>query len=470
MLTSPCGRLDLTRLPADTSGRSHWLLASRSPHRDTPIWFAEFDDQVPSEIISAVVVNTAVLLNDDADTIAYGTKAVDMPTEMVQAVGWGTYCGGLDFVSVARDTAAALYHSDRDPDMPMMLSAGPPNLDRDFNDYPELDDEHRLPGHLWSATISRQAPEPVLLTFAAAASGRFPVLRRRDELPQAHHARTKTTALPKAGPGLSAVTPRHLAGPASQLERPGLVSRYSWPHFTNSERAVITSPCGRLRVGVDFSPARWRILAAESASAPTDWSAEFSAGTPQEIVEDVLDALAAAVHDDSARAGRTALDPGVTLTGQDVHDALDSTGWRAQASENGIIAIADDARSIVTIRNRFGYQGRDPYKELDRPLQHAGMTIRAMAGTGWHATFSEGTPAFLLRAAAQALTSADPVQRDRQSLPLDVIPHLRTIRAPRITRQNAATARSQHRPAASAQTTTPQPTAPAGAPRSGLGR
>lgn len=207
------------------------------------------------------------------------------------------------------------------------------------------------------------------------------------------------------------VTPRYLAG-SSGFGDPGFEPVAKWPHHHLDDgpcQLLVTSPDHRIRIGWfgdDFD--LWKITAAQDAVSPPRWEATFNHTFPPEIVAGLTSALA---HDWDPESDRFLATP--SMYWADSVEPLLDAGWeRLRAAQPGTVELrAPDHQAGAWIDTRsFGREDE---------------TVRLWAGPpGWatraEATFTCDTPGHLVAATAVALTSPEPVVRERHMIHRDV--------------------------------------------------
>ncbi|MGF1425489.1 DUF317 domain-containing protein [Kitasatospora sp. LaBMicrA B282] len=208
--------------------------------------------------------------------------------------------------------------------------------------------------------------------------------------------------------------------------------------------AYLTAPDLRARLaylpeGEDST--LWKISAGPDAFAPPEWLVTFDSGTPTEIVQDFVVALA-----DAYSRGPDHYLGASSLTRTRVFDPLLAAGW-SPATPFSSIQSPDQ---LVRLHRRTGH------------LQHAkemtGDTERWLFEIGpprhiWYATASTHLPDHLLQQLTTAITNPAPAIRHMKRYQLDLLPAQAVVTptAPsplEMARIRAATARSVTMPRA----------------------
>ncbi len=222
------------------------------------------------------------------------------------------------------------------------------------------------------------------------------------------------------------VTPRYLAG-TRWTGDPALAPllELGWPHHHDElGNFYISSPDQTLRVG--YLPegenfGLWRIAAAPDPFAIPAWSGWFSDQAPEEIVHDLLTALAQDYQDDDQRH----------LTGprQTVHAyaPLAEAGWRARFDGRIANITAPDAFARLSFHPRAA-DIREQIVTRTEITQAWWLAAGCDTTADWQATFTLGTPTHLLAAVTAAMANPAPVLRHPDQIPDGHRPHIRIRR------------------------------------------
>lgn len=208
------------------------------------------------------------------------------------------------------------------------------------------------------------------------------------------------------------ITPRYLAGSGGSGDA-GFEPVAHWPRHDLDDdtfcQLLVTSPDGRIRLGWfgdDYEPLQ--ITASENAVGPARWTARFNHNFPPEIAAGFTSALAGDWDADSDR-----LLAAPSMYWADCVSPLLDAGWeRLRAAQPGTVELrAPDRQAGAWIDTRS--YGRED------------ETVMLWAGPpGWdtraEATFTADTPAHLIAATAAAMTSPEPVVRERHMIHRDV--------------------------------------------------
>lgn len=219
--------------------------------------------------------------------------------------------------------------------------------------------------------------------------------------------------------------PRYLAGDSDRTPLADCVpvTEYHWTHWRNSlGEEFACSPSGQIRLArltTPYTDYPWQIVSHWDPFAPArpDWTAYFSWGTPRELLNDWLGALAA------THSGDERLDPllAQALPSQFALAPLAEAGWQHDSRPECTSYTSPDGLATVLL------EGNTADPEQEDPF---GWSISVTHGeSSWDARLGRRTPPLLIRAAVQALASTEPALRHRHELPGDLGPRLCAARA-----------------------------------------
>ncbi|MGW3185726.1 DUF317 domain-containing protein [Kitasatospora sp. NPDC001119] len=168
---------------------------------------------------------------------------------------------------------------------------------------------------------------------------------------------------------------------------------------------------GRIRTG--FIPEQdwntlWKIAVAPAPFSPPRWVANFSDGTPIEIVKAVTTELAAMyIADDDTWLDERTAGPLEWIA------PYTAAGWTPQGVDRDHLTLrSPDHLASITYRRA----GLRPTDDAEQAGQDGRFTIGTVKSAGWYGRFSGATPARILHAASTAVLDPAPVLRYRDAL------------------------------------------------------
>ncbi|MFG3255273.1 DUF317 domain-containing protein [Streptomyces sp. NPDC048172] len=238
---------------------------------------------------------------------------------------------------------------------------------------------------------------------------------------------------PESQPAIQHVSPVYLAGTAPSVHalRPLQEAGFR-QEIDRAGNVRLTSPRGGHHV--DYLPnglthALWCIYEAPDRYTPPSWLAEFTTGTPPEVVEALTTALAKDVHRARSQRRRPQADR--------VLRPLAEAGWHRRENEWEIEFIAPDQLAEVRYDTTPGHPLDPDYQPW---LIHGGRT-HDNGYMDWYGAFTTHAPTRLVTATVERLANTNPVDRAA-----DAVLHPKatvTTTATRSTAPRAAAARSR---------------------------
>ena len=419
VLVDPSERVTLEYQHSADPNHRRWTFTALNHYAPSPYWTAVFDALVPEEILTAFVETMAARLVDGADNYADRHDSTGAAQKSLQAAGWTEQAAPDGSTYLSPDRKACVHMASGTDQRCMGISAAAGH-----------------PGRTWAARLEGQPPPMLALSLTAAMLRPAPALRGRDQVPPGNLAHLTVTEAAVGTVHHVVVAPRYLAGRRSEPLPSALVSARDWASQKYDQRLIITSPDGRLRIGCDEPGRSWQIVASTDSLGDSAWRASFSAGTPDEIVEECLHEFAEHhVRHDSQPTADT-LPYGPSLSGHDIIQPFRMAGWHVAFQRGGVVLIAPDAQATAEVWVPR-YYGDDYEEEFGRRFADRRMDINVSAsGARWSAQFDAGVPNEVLRAAAVAIARPEPVARAELgstalSLPLLTIHAQRTAAASR---------------------------------------
>ncbi|MFJ6620029.1 DUF317 domain-containing protein [Kitasatospora sp. NPDC091335] len=242
-----------------------------------------------------------------------------------------------------------------------------------------------------------------------SGTGRRHPISRKDDLNTTSHPRHRTDV-----DGDVHVHPVYLAG-SLHIGDPAFQPILDLPnterHHDDLGNFYAATADGRIRIW--FIPEQdwntlWKIAVAPDVFSAPRWVANFSDGTPIEIVKSVTAELAAMYSaDDDTWLDERATGPLEWIA------PYAAAGWTPQGVDRGHLTLrSPDGLASITYR-RAGLLHTD---DAEQAGQDGRFTIGTVKSAGWYGRFSGGTPARILHAASTAMLDPAPVLRYRDAL------------------------------------------------------
>ncbi|MET8623699.1 hypothetical protein ABZW30_08075 [Kitasatospora sp. NPDC004669] len=401
ILVSACERATLARSAAAPAGQGRLTLTVYDDQFGEP-WSVSFDEQAPSEITASVLYAVAYGLDQWPGLVLYGEAGRQAAFDVLDRAGWSALTHDDHWVAVSPDRLASLaVPLAGSKDSVLSGSAG-----------------HGT----WSITFSPTAPAFLSQRAAVALTRTAPVLRHARDLPAAHLPHLTTTAAPEP-PRHGAVAPRYLAGRGADQRPPHLATERHWSHQRSDDGGIMTSPCGRLMVQYGDRDTPWPLLVDASPGrrrSPLDygeWRAAFSPGTPHEIAEEFINAVADRLPAGTNHSAQVNTDSGLTL-GEAIAP-LTAAGWHTRLDRGTIALLSPDGHASAHIDHGCGPVHGLALAEILTQDRHFGASIDVSGApaASWRAVLTGGAPVHLVQAMATAVANPRPVFRSALDLP-----------------------------------------------------